>query len=977
MERMAGILTLEGPDGVRLGPPSGPRPRSRTLATVVMCLMTAVACCAQDEIAAGPWSVTFGDMGPEAIAYQGETIARGGRLGGYLPAWKGARFGMGGAERTVQGASAAWHKAEPDNADATLTVRPVEDRLVFSLDMTVSAAGPSEFALQLVPEAVRTDEDRCLLCVGDELRQLPLDESFDRIGGLKQLRFERADRTVTVGLSSTVGSWEMQDRRAQGAGLFLVVVIGSSGEEPRHVDSSIELSVTAVPEPQRAAKAAFVSQRPQERTALEVRNPGFEEVSAKDGAPIAWTKNPHAVLDSEEKTEGRQSARLTITGDVQESGHVYLVQSVPVEEGHWYQAEAQIKTEDVTAATPSGMASTGGTIIVEFADKQGKWFASGSYAQGLYGTNNWRRTATGVVRAPEGAGFATIYLALRAHGTAWFDAVKMTEIRHRVCLIGPHLGARLPDNTPRLRWYGMASQAEVELSTDESFPADRVVRVPATSEDSVALEEPIPPGTWYWRVRVPHYAAESDVWSFEQTASLDQDTTEPKIAATHAFLPGAKNPLIVRYSDNVGVAKTTLTVDDEDVTAQARVSATEAQYAPQRGWSDGLHRALVRVEDEAGGSAERTVYFTHVRRMPKTVWLQRGGVETDGQKRFVLGIYGINTEHMPKIAEAGFDFVHNYRWDGTGTNEEAIEYLDAAQEHGLQAFIGINRRELMRGNFDFVAERVGALMTHPGLLAWYLFDEPDLAHQYVPPDLLEQHYRLIKTLDPFHPVVVTCAGDAAVERYRDALDVHWTQVYGSTSFVASRSDKHRASLRPDTPLALILHCYDRAKTSQAQEGGEVTPEGFQPDARVIRANVYMALAHNASGLIWWWYGQGGDSYTVAHAPQEWAALRDAVRELKSLEPLLIADGEPETWVERPTEETEIHCWEKRCPDRTVLIAVNRSEEPCEAEIKPRTLPEDCRLRVRFEGREARVEGGVLRDRFEGLAAHVYELEGKP
>ena len=66
----------------------------RQVAAIVICLAASVACCAQDEIAAGPWSVTLGEMGPEAIRYQGETIARGGRLGGYLPAWKGARFGM-------------------------------------------------------------------------------------------------------------------------------------------------------------------------------------------------------------------------------------------------------------------------------------------------------------------------------------------------------------------------------------------------------------------------------------------------------------------------------------------------------------------------------------------------------------------------------------------------------------------------------------------------------------------------------------------------------------------------------------------------------------------------------------------------------------------------------------------------------------------------------------------------------------------
>ena len=410
----------------------------------------------------------------------------------------------------------------------------------------------------------------------------------------------------------------------------------------------------------------------------------------------------------------------------------------------------------------------------------------------------------------------------------------------------------------------------------------------------------------------------------------------------------------IDFGDNVGVERVTLLVDGEDVSASVRAAATEARYAPSGRWEQGLHTAEVRVEDAAGNAAERQLFFTHSKKLPQTTWRQFGGVETDGKRRFLLGMYGVNVEHMAEIAAAGFDFVHSYRWDGAGTNDEALEYLDAAQKHGLQAFIGIDRQKLIAGNEQFVAERVGALMRHPALFAWYLFDEPDLKHQYVSPMWMQRYHRLLKTLDPFHPVVVTCAYDDAVPRYRDGLDVHWTQVYGSTAFVASRLDKHRGFLHENTPLAAILHCYDRAQTGKVREGTKPDPAKFEPDGRLLRANAFMAIAHNSSCLVWWWWGYGGGDryFTIANAPEAWASMKKTVADIKSLEPVLTADDEVHPWIETPSDEVEVHCWEKKLADRTVIIAVNRNDVACEVAIKPKTLPGECRVEVLFEGDRA-------------------------
>ena len=954
-----------------------------------LCFVCTVAAFCQPELTAGDWSATVGPTGPSELCYKGEVIARRGNLGAWHPAWKGGRFVMDGAEVTAAEASATWHKAVPENQEATLKLLLTPQGCRFSLDTTITAAGPSEFSLQLVPEAVRTAEDRCFVWVDEEPRVLSLVGVFDKFGGIADMRFERPDRTVFV----RCNGFEMQDRRAGGSGLFLVQVIGSSGREPRTKESFIEIGVREADAADVAGRERLLAQRPTTYEPMTVRNGGFESEKPLE----RWSENPRATLDAEVKHEGDRSARLTILPGEEKDANPYITQTIPVTEGRLYEAEAWIKAEDVEAAAVRGMPSTGATIIIEFNDKQGKWFASGSYAKGSYGTSNWRRVMTGVARAPKGAGSAVIFLALRATGTAWFDDVGLREVRRHAMMLSPLPGERVADNTPRFNWYyGAKTSTVLELSQTEDFAADEVISMPNVQTLPISLETPIAPGTWFWRVRAPDFAYTSPAWQFVQTASLDQDCTEPKIEETHGFLAARTDAIRVRYSDNVGVQDVRLTVDGKDASESAKAGETELTYAPKEGWTEGLHKVAVEVKDEAGNRAERKLFFTHCRPMPTTVWRQIGGVETlaaglpvpptlaaglpvsptqetRGEKRFLFGMYGVRIEDMPEVAEAGFDFVHNYTWDGTGTNETAIEYLDEAQKHGLQAFIGISRRQLMKGDEEFVAERVGALMGHPGLLAWYLYDEPDLAHQYVSPMWLERYYRLIKALDPFHPVVVTCAGDGAVAEYRNALDVHWTQVYGSTSFVARRLPKHRASLNEGTPLAAILHCYDRTQTTLLRAGKPTDPAEFQPDGRTMRANAFMALTKNASCLIWWWWGQGG-SFTVANAPEAWASLKQTVADIKSLEPVLTAEGEIHTWVEKPAEGVEVHVWEKKLAGRTVIIAVNRDNKACEVSIAPKTLPKNCSMQDRFEDRQVEVKDGLLRDDFEPLGVHVYQWE---
>ena len=688
-----------------------------------------------------------------------------------------------------------------------------------------------------------------------------------------------------------------------------------------------------------------------------------------------WTHGKLATVDTTIRHHGKAAAKLTVPSAPEKTSEIYLTRMVPVTPGLAYDLSAWVRTEKVVPATIGGMWSVGATVILEFADPNGTWFAAGRYAKGLYGTKDWRRLATGPVTAPEGAGYAILYLALRGLGTAWFDDVHLREITDHVMLVSPLDGQRLRDNTPTLDWYvRQAVPATVELARTADF-SDPVRRLEVSRPPPISLPRVLPPGTWYWRVRCRPKRI-SPVWKFVQTAAATEDCTPPVVTPEHGFLSSPRQIVSIPVHDNVGVTVATAVLDGRPV--PVTIQGERIRYSPDTPWTNGLHRLDIRVEDAAGNRDAATTFLTCLAPVPlPRVWLRERGTRRGETRDFPLGIYGVRLRDMATLAASGFTLVHSYHWDGSGDTASALAYLDAAREHRLHVFMGLCRRELAADNKAFVAARVAALMGHPALYAWYLYDEPDLEHQYVPPERLADLYRFIKKLDPFHPVILTCASNTSVPLYRDCCDVYWTQTYGNTRFVDTRLSANRADLKPETAHAAILHCYDRAQSAAAKIGGAFDPKAFQPDGTTMRANAFMALANGSSGLLWWWWG--GDSTrfkTVRDAPEAWAALRSIVADIRTLLPELTAEGESATGLVKPAKGGEIRIREKRVGDQVLVLAVNRDAIACTATLPLTLAAPNGRGHERFAERPVQVKEGALTVRFKPLGVHVFQVDAR-
>ncbi|MHB8995607.1 MAG: hypothetical protein ACYC63_10185 [Armatimonadota bacterium] len=928
---------------------------------ISICLLILIAstALAQQTVTSGPWSITAGPAGPDTITYQGQPILRGATVNGFLPNWTGTRFNLGGSKLTTTADSLTWTKQDPASQDVTLTVTAAGNKLTFVMQTTMRAEGPVEYSVNLVPEAVATTDKYAMMSVNGKPRTLDLLGRFDHISGVSDLRFEQIARSIIIRSDPLV----MQDRRDRGQGFFLVFSLNGEGK-PVTETRKFELEVQETRPEDLAARKAVLSQIAMDKRDIPVANGGFE--SGLD----QWSDNPRAAIDTTVKYGGNQSARITIPADQTDRTGIYLVQNVPIIGGRLYSVEGFLKSQDVKAASLGEMSATGATIILEWADKEAKWLASGDYAKGLYGTTDWQRVSTRLMRAPKDAAFAIIFLSLRATGTGWFDDITMTEVTRHVVLTQPLFGEPVADNTPGFAWQlGEAGSATLELSTDPAFPADKTTRY-ENLQSPFSPDKPLAPGKWHWRVTVPDHGTTSIVWNFDQTAPLTADCSAPKISPDHANLTAARQPVTVRYSDNVAVTRVNVALDGKPV--QSQMTATGVKVTPPADWIPGLHKLQVTAADAAGNQSSRMIFLNYAPGVTKKQWLANGGIAIGGKPQFLLGMYGVRTEDLPEMAKAGYDFVHNYTWDGPGTNQSAIEYLDACHKLGLQAFIGFDRSKLLGWDEEFVAERVGSLSRHPALLAWYLFDEPDLPHQYVPPNQLRALYNLIHTLDPMHPVIVTVAQTSMMPLYNGSYDVYWSMDYQTPAANVKNFEGHRAALQPGTPIMSIVHSYDN-KQQGPTKGGD--PEKFQPGPQQLRACAFMAIAHNSSGLAWWWWGQGSDIFmTVAHAPKAWAALKETISQIRSLRPALEAQVEPRMWVEKPAEGQEVHFWQKTLPGRTVIIAVNREKTPCDLTFSSPAFAGKKQATVLFENRSAPLKAGKLTDKFEGWDVHVYEVK---
>ena len=950
--------------------------RFSAVLVVAVCLPSGVALA--DELEVGDWTIQYGPNGVESVHYGDTHVLE--RLGVtvYAPDYKSAHFALTGADVRHQQEGEThqliFARDVPGKAKGIGTLEVSGNTLRWSVEIEIAVDGRLEIHVPVPRETIETPAGDLFYRVGHAKREVVAGHSWSTQIPKSEVALKTADLDIVLRPKLGEGSWLFQDRRQDRFSVVRMVgSLAADGKEPVRAMPSIEIAVEALSADEARVRRLDLGQRRVTRSEIPVKNAGFEGPEGLAG----WGHGPNGTLVKDRPAEGEQCAKLAVSSP--DEPNVYLTQQVPVTPGALYQVSCRIRPEGVERADEMRMSSVGAVLIHEWADPDGKWIYAGDYSDSFWGsTTAWNVARCEELLAPADVGYAVIFLGLRGLGTAYFDDVKLAEVKRHMVVMSPLDGAAFADNRPLFSWRPepIAPEYTIECRGEGGgFTAQ-------TQDASYRPPDRLPPGSYEWQVSASG-TQPSVKWAFTQTAPQDADTTGPEVALQpHAFT-NRDEFLPVSADDPSGVdfSGARLVVGGEEMAAEVRLREPGAIVRPREGWPRGGHHVKVIVPDEVGNTSSGQTWVVNTPPPPRTfTWTYDQGI-FDGEKRFLpLAMYQVPPEHMPRVKQAGFNVVHTYEFEGSQNDDRAREFLDAAQSNGLQAFIGFDRGKssgagLVQMDFDHVAARIGALRDHPGLLAWYLFDEPDLAHQYVSPGNLRKLYEFINTLDPYHPVIVTFAMDNSVAQYGKCYDVHWTQVYQTTQYVRDRIERHRGMMER-WPLAAILTCNDRKQSPILKGGGEVDDAAFTPTLAKFRADIAMAFALRSSGLAWWWYGDNRRSWlTAADVPHGWAWLSEAVAEIHELEPLLTADGsELRVELETDPEDASVVARAKRVGDRVLLIVASADEERAVSfrASCPR-LPSPAAAKVRFEQREVGVAEGAFEDELEPLGRHIYEI----
>ncbi|MGI5924197.1 MAG: hypothetical protein ACOX9E_09660 [Lentisphaeria bacterium] len=901
-------------------------------------LLSAALLSAQEvSTAIGNWQLTANAAGNITVAYAGRTLIGSISIAAFTPGWKQQRFNFRNATMTRDGDAFTWHKQD-QQADTKLTLTFTDKTLRIALDMLAQPSGPVEFGIYIPPASLKTSEG--LICLRSDDGRLISTCYEEKITNrtLPKLVFELPGCRYTFTRSEGPYNFSLQDRRNAPQEYIRYIMSTNVADEAKAIATTVELSVEDFAPAEAAERQRRLRMLQQRVAPMTLANAGFE-----DGL-TDWSFGKTASLDRDNVHSGEQAACLTVNDPMTEE--VYITRQVPVIGGRYYAASCFVKTEEVVAK-PGRMSSVGAGLIVEWSDKNGKWLASGQYACEVYGTTDWQLKECKELRAPVNAGFASVFLTLRGAGKAWFDDFSMHEIVHQVIKLEPKPKAVLATNAPLFKWSPLAGVDVyvLELSRDEAFPAGADTRRYELGIDtSWQLREPLPPGTWHWRVASTG-CADMQPWSFTHDVPVERDCLPPIIIsrAWRVTAPDGGVTLIVSDEDALAPTIAAGIGDNQAASVSAPRALGDKRFAytlsMPGGWPRGLNTLHVTATDPSGNRAEQALWLLHAEKPANAVVVDSdGNYNQNGQKIFPLGIYGVESDDMPVIKDGGFEVVHTYRWECSQDDVACREYLDACAANGLRAFIGFDRGAgsgcgLIQGNFAHLAKRVGALADHPGLFCWYLYDEPEHVKQYVSPALMTSLAELIRGLDPYHPVVVTTWGKN-MNKYRRAWDTHWTQSYHKPAQIVKTIASQSELLLNDSPITLLIHCFDREQTKAIREKKPVDPAQFAPDADWMRAAAFVGVVKSVNGLWWWWYAanQGHCYYTVAHVPHAWDALCAVVKEIRDLRPLILAPGNTQSGTVEVKTDARVEWWAKTIGGKQTVIAVNTSEDDLEATI---------------------------------------------
>jgi len=299
---------------------------------------------------------------------------------------------------------------------------------------------------------------------------------------------------------------------------------------------------------------------------------------------------------------------------------------------------------------------------------------------------------------------------------------------------------------------------------------------------------------------------------------------------------------------------------------------------------------------------------------------------------------------------------------------EALEpvraYLDRCAAIGMKVnyhLMWANRTELTDEQWGQLRAEIEAFRDHPALLSWYIADEPGtdrVAH-------LERVYRLVKELDPYHPVtIVFYQGGDHARQFAHALDIVMGDPYPI----------------PHAPVTAVSQMADAL--NQAYDFGKplwIVPQAFggnewwrrEPTAQEQRVMTYLALLHGARGVQ---YFIRWPRISFPKSPIMWGECGRLALETAELTPALLShEPAPTVTCSSPA----IHA--RAFADRglVTLLTVNTENRPQTMRLQLEGIDFTGEAEVLFEDRRVAVHGGAIEEPIDAFGTRAYALPVGP
>jgi len=544
------------------------------------------------------------------------------------------------------------------------------------------------------------------------------------------------------------------------------------------------------------------------------------------------------------------------------------------------------------------------------------------------------RSEVALIRGYRWANLEQDTLVLRAHGVpAAFRNITITPLNEvspprLFKIVAPENGKSVGQTRPTLKWAWVRAKVmgRVDLDyhisvTDES---GRRIASGVTHQMHWRPEKSLSGGKYQWTITAEDFNGTiwggtlSGTFTVPKDARKDFDALNVKGPAPRHFSQ-ARPELTWIWNKNVKVDRVEIHSGGKLIESKP-VSDNKLLWQPKNDLHDGLNRLELRFF--ARGDHVETVKTIAVRtRIPDTYSFRNDGVLLQNGQVFVpFASYRDPSESLTEttgLQQAGFTVTHDYHFEGSHAYryknkpeqlkehfsvefvdksiEEAKQYLRTCDANGIKVFMSIRRVWVHYHKKELLQRYVGALMGEPGLLTWYLYDEPDWVG--IPASRLRDVYETIKKVDPYHPVALCYKYDHQIPRHIRACDIMWPMRYGSyrnpEGLVNSPAD-HANALMDD--LEGIRYARRQASGFKTRYGpavpGAVWPtlwgggKHFPTVAQNV-AQVYASMIGRAPGIVYYWLP---DTYKNGRHSEEWKAMVRGGKEVRKLMPLLLDPG---------------------------------------------------------------------------------------